>query len=282
MFEHPHHQRIAKVLGALNVDLLQDCDCYLGGSVPIVLALGEYREVGDINFLCASADGFRMLRNTITEHSLGALMVGAVTPLREVRGHIGRVRTALMIDGAPVRIDFLMENRIAIGGGIDPQFGVPTLCRDDLYAEKLLAMADRGWSDSRDVFDLTMMIEHWGEIPPESWAQAQGALGEHVVSAYQQARERYVPGMGTWRLPTMPPVHDAAERLQPDTVIDIRGLSSLQGAMWSGRITQAGAEELLHLYESHWPYMDPNRIDADELAMLARLVRDVGDGVFLV
>lgn len=70
MFERPHHQRIAKVLSALNVDLLQDCDCYLGGSVPIVLPLGEYREVADINFLCTSVDGFRRLRNTLTEQAL--------------------------------------------------------------------------------------------------------------------------------------------------------------------------------------------------------------------
>jgi len=49
MFERPHHQRIAKVLHALNAELLGETQCYFGDGTAIVLLLSEYRQSLDID-----------------------------------------------------------------------------------------------------------------------------------------------------------------------------------------------------------------------------------------
>lgn len=168
MFEHVHHQRIATLLRAFDRNLLERADCYFGGGTAIVLALGEYRKSVDVDFMCASAEGYRLLRNTVREDSLGALLTRPVPHRRDVRASPYSVSTFLDVDGAPVKVEFVREARIMISGELDAGLGVPVLSRLDLYAEKLLANADRG-SDrgvwSRDIIDLAMMIEHWGEIP---------------------------------------------------------------------------------------------------------------------
>ncbi len=50
MFNRPHHQRIAKVLGSLNADLLKQYNCLFAGGTAIALRYGEYRESVDIDF----------------------------------------------------------------------------------------------------------------------------------------------------------------------------------------------------------------------------------------
>jgi hypothetical protein len=51
MFERPHHQRIAQVLGALNAPLLRENHCLFGEGTAIALRYAEYRESVDIDFL---------------------------------------------------------------------------------------------------------------------------------------------------------------------------------------------------------------------------------------
>jgi hypothetical protein len=74
MFDRQHHQRIVKVLHAFNSDILSETKCYFGGGTAIVLSLAEYRESLDIDFLCAANEGYRLLRNTISQDSLGTLL----------------------------------------------------------------------------------------------------------------------------------------------------------------------------------------------------------------
>lgn len=62
----------------------------------------------------------------------------------------------------------MLEGRISISGALDPQLGVPVLDRVDMYAEKLLANADRALNRSqmgRDLIDLAMMIKAWARYP---------------------------------------------------------------------------------------------------------------------
>jgi len=188
MFERPHHQRIAKVLHALNADLLGETRCYFGGGTAIVLLLSEYRQSLDIDFLCASNTGYRLLRNTVSPHSLGALLNTPIKHLREVRADRYGIRTVLEVDGAPIKIELVSEGRIALHGSVHPVLRVPTLAREDMYAEKLLANADRGLDKStlsRDIIDLAMMIERWGAIPDAAWEKAKMAYGDHVVQAFE-------------------------------------------------------------------------------------------------
>ena len=57
MFKRDHHQKIGKVLLALNPENLKKSECYFGGGTAIALSLDEYRESVDIDFLCASITG---------------------------------------------------------------------------------------------------------------------------------------------------------------------------------------------------------------------------------
>ncbi|MFC5513676.1 nucleotidyl transferase AbiEii/AbiGii toxin family protein [Massilia jejuensis] len=192
MFERDHHNRIQTLLSALDTDFLAQNKCFFGGGTAIVLALNEYRESVDIDFLCASQEGYRELRNTIHDSSLGAIFSRPVELARDVRADRYGIRTFLRVDGVPVKFEIVSEGRIEIGGEMNPVTGVPTLTRADMYAEKLLANADR-YRDkavaSRDIIDLAMMIGHWGEVPTAAWDKVRQAYGASADRAFQGAIE---------------------------------------------------------------------------------------------
>ncbi len=73
MFERPHHRRIHRVLSMMNDAFLSETGCCFGGGTGAALRLGEYRESVDIDLLCASRSGYRRLRSTVTNVSLGEL-----------------------------------------------------------------------------------------------------------------------------------------------------------------------------------------------------------------
>jgi hypothetical protein len=190
MFSRPHHQKIARLLAAFNADFLERANWYFGGGTAIVLLLGEYRESIDIDFLCSSKEGYRSLRNTVTQNGLGDVLREPVSYLREVRAERDKVYTILEMDGQPVKTEFVLEGRISLDGARHPELGLPVLCREDMYAEKLLANADR-WADrtamSRDIIDLAMMISAWGPIPPQAWRKTRDAYGAAVDKAFGDA-----------------------------------------------------------------------------------------------
>jgi len=192
MFERDHHNRIQTLLSALDTDFLAQNKCFFGGGTAIVLALNEYRESVDIDFLCASQEGYRELRNTIHDASLGAIFSRPVELARDVRADRYGIRTFLRVDGVPVKFEIVSEGRIQIEGEMNPVTGVPTLSRTDMYAEKLLANADR-YKDksvaSRDIIDLAMMIGHWGEVPAAAWDKVRQAYGPSADRAFQGAIE---------------------------------------------------------------------------------------------
>ena len=159
MSETGDRQRIAELLGAFDAKLLEKAGCYLGGGAALVLALGEYRQLNNVNFMCASAEGYRLLRNTVQDTHLGALLTRSLPIVREVRTSAYVVSTFLDVQGTPIKVDFGWEIRVAISGTFDAALGVPVLSRVDMYAEKLLANADRGLdrsTRSRDIIDLAM------------------------------------------------------------------------------------------------------------------------------
>lgn len=190
MFKRDHHNRIQTLLSSLDTEFLVQNKCFFGGGTAIVLALDEYRESVDIDFLCASQDGYRALRNTIDNVSLGALFARPVELAREVRADRYGIRTFLRVDGVPVKFEIVSEGRIQLEGVLNPVTGVPTLSRVDMYAEKLLANADRYLDKSvtsRDIIDLSMMIGNWGEVPTAAWDKARQAYGPSVDRAFQGA-----------------------------------------------------------------------------------------------
>ncbi|MBA3485863.1 MAG: nucleotidyl transferase AbiEii/AbiGii toxin family protein [Lysobacter sp.] len=175
MFERANHRRIASVLHAFDGELLERVNCFFGGGTAIVLMLNEYRESVDINFLCADHDGYRELRQSLSAPTLGALLRTPLKHTRDVRTERDKISTYLEIDGIPIKVEFVLEARIDIGGAMDASLCVPVLSRQDMDAEKILANADRGPDRSvmsRDIIDLAMMIRGWGPIPEAAWSKS--------------------------------------------------------------------------------------------------------------
>lgn len=195
LFKRPHHQVIRRILSALDHELLERSQTFFGGGTAIVLQLDEYRESVDIDFLCASQAGYRLLREAVW----GVGAEGLLTPecdvrvVREIRADQYGIRTAFQVDGVAVKFEIVREARITLEGEMEPRLGVPSLARADLFAEKLLANADR-WNDkstfNRDVIDLSMMIDAWGPVPSAALEKVRSAYGDTAELALEKARAR--------------------------------------------------------------------------------------------
>lgn len=178
------HQLIVRALRALDATFLQHAECYFGGGTYLALTLGEYRVSRDIHFLCASQTGFRALRETITQSSLGAVFRDAPPLAREVRADRDGIRTFLDFDGTRIKFEILFESRIELTGSTDARLGVPALTAQHCVAEKLLANADRCLDDStqsRDVIDLAFAASDFGtSILQNGLAIAEEAYGTAI------------------------------------------------------------------------------------------------------
>jgi hypothetical protein len=144
----------------------------------------------DIDFLCTTRDGMRELRTMVTNNSLGDLVrQDAQLPLaREVMADRYGVRTVVLVDGAPIKLELVHEDRLDAAGGMIDALPVPVLSRADLYAEKLLANTDRGTDQAvlyRDMIDLMVMTTAWGPIPEAAWQKARGAYGRKIDQAFE-------------------------------------------------------------------------------------------------
>ena len=156
MFRRAHHQRIAQLLQAFDTQLLLQTECYVGGGTAIALQLGEYRESVDVVFLCSSVDGYRTLRSLVSK-DLGPLLRVPVKHLRNVTSHQNKIFTFVAVDDVKIKVEFVREGNTRLTGQFDPRFGVPTLSRTDVWAQKLMANADRALDKatlSRDIIDI--------------------------------------------------------------------------------------------------------------------------------
>lgn len=186
MFNRLHHRHVATVLEALDGGLLDTHRCWFGGGTAIVLRHGEYRESADIDFLVSDIDGYRELRELISDDGINALTRSHLTPLRDIRADQYGIRTYLDVDGSPIKFEIIHEGRITLGSpeSTDLICGVKTLSVLDMAASKLLANADR-WTDpsthSRDIIDLAMLA------PPQEILDA--AINK-AANAYGTSIER--------------------------------------------------------------------------------------------
>ncbi|HET8696732.1 MAG TPA: nucleotidyl transferase AbiEii/AbiGii toxin family protein [Gammaproteobacteria bacterium] len=151
----------------MNPEFLAQAACFFGGGTQLAMALGEYRESRDIDFLCSSRAGVRLLREQITSNSLGRLVRGEATLelLRDVRADRDGIRTFLTVDGIRLKLEIVFEGRIDLDGELDRGLGVPVLNPEHAVAEKLLANADRGLDEStlaRDLIDLAFAAARFG------------------------------------------------------------------------------------------------------------------------
>jgi hypothetical protein len=193
-FARPRHATVAAALAALDGRFLEECRCWFGGGTRIVLELGEYRESEDLDFLCSSAAGYRALRSTIAERSLGKIAARPLALAREVRADRYGIRTVLEVAAAKLKFEIVLEGRIALAGASRIGFDVPCLSRVDCFAEKLLDNADRWREDavlSRDIIDLAFMVEGWSRADALAGAAlARDAYGTTVDRALGDAAQR--------------------------------------------------------------------------------------------
>ena len=183
-FRRPWHRLVWEVLDSLNGDLLARAKCWFGGGTRVTMELREFRESVDVDFLCEDREGYRILRSTVTQSSLGDLVSRPLDLMRDVRADMYGIRTFLRIDGHPVKFEVIFEGRIPLSGEARSPFPVEVLTRSSCFAEKLLANADRGRdasANARDVIDLAFMAAHWPEEDLRTgMATAQSAYGDAV------------------------------------------------------------------------------------------------------
>lgn len=183
-FERPAHQLVLAILSTLDCAFLAKARCYFGGGTRIVLELGEYRESKNINLLCSDRDGYRLIRETVSETSLGNVAGPELVLAREVRADQYGIRTFTGHDGERLKFEIVREARIEVDG--ESVAGIPVACltRRHCFAEKFMANADRGLDAStlsRDMIDLAFMIEGWsGEDAKGGLAIAKAAYGNAI------------------------------------------------------------------------------------------------------
>ncbi|WP_431274463.1 nucleotidyl transferase AbiEii/AbiGii toxin family protein [Variovorax ureilyticus] len=198
MFDRPHHQRIARVLQALDGPLLRQRACLFGGGTAMALRYGEYRESLDIDFLVSDAAAYRELRRAVTASDGWSALrrSGAADDVQtgEWRADQYGIRTRLQVDAQPIKFEIVFEARIALEppGKADELCGVPTLTSLDMAASKLLANSDR-WADdgvfSRDLIDLAMMKPAL-PLLRSAVTKAEGAYGDAIRRDLQRAIDR--------------------------------------------------------------------------------------------
>lgn len=191
MFRRPRHLLVKRVLDSLDADFLDEARCYFGGGTRIVMALEEYRESADIDFLCSDRAGYRELRSEVSSHSLGRIARAKLALAREIFADRYGIRTVFDIDGERIKFQIILEGRIGLSGTRDAKLKVPALDAESCFAEKFLANADR-WNDDaflgRDVIDLAFMTSRWdGEAARTGREKAIAAYGRAVNTSLRRA-----------------------------------------------------------------------------------------------
>jgi hypothetical protein len=184
----------------MDASFLVRTECYFGGGTLLAMTLGEYRESRDIDFLCSSRVGFRSLRETVTDRSLGAIFRQSVDLARDVRADRDGIRTFLNVGNVPIKFEIILEARIDLEGTTDKTLGIPTLSRECAIAEKFLANADRGLDEStlsRDLVDLAFIAAHAGRPPLEEGMEiAEQAYGTAIRRSLRSSLDSFKGNRG--------------------------------------------------------------------------------------
>ncbi len=184
------HQQILEVLQQLKAPFLRDCCAYFGGGTYLAIKHGEYRLSRDIDFLCSSQQGYRLLRRELADQGYRALFASqdGISFPRDIRTDQYGIRFPVIVGAITLKLEIISEGRIDLE---DPEFiaELPIACLSqvDCFAEELLANADR-WLDrsveSRDLIDLAI-LRSIAPIPDVAIAKAEAAYS--VMAPLQQS-----------------------------------------------------------------------------------------------
>jgi hypothetical protein len=233
MFSRIRHHAVDKILAALNGGFLGRAKCYFGGGTRVVLELKEYRESADLDFLCSDRAGYRALRSTITNVSLGEICARPLQLAREVRADQYGIRTVLRIGGELIKFEIVHEARIDLAGAPVKRLHVPCLDKTCCFAEKILANDDR-WIDesvlSRDIIDSAYMIEAWGdELFLQGMRRAHDAYGDGVLKSIRSSARKLMDSKTYFR--------KCVDGLRvTQTSILNAGLKKIAATNWAGKL----------------------------------------------
>ncbi|MCF6099879.1 nucleotidyl transferase AbiEii/AbiGii toxin family protein [Mesorhizobium muleiense] len=230
-FKRPEHRIIAEALALMDHEFLTANRCWFGGGTAIVMKFGEYRRSLDVDFLCADADGYRELRTRAAERGARAFFPEPVEAVRDFQIDQYGLRTVVRLKGQLIKFEIIREGRIQLQGHFDDDLNVPALIAADMFAEKLLANADRCQDHAtayRDAIDLGTLVNALGEIPAEALSKAQTAYGSDI-----QHKIAWVVN----KLQDRDELRSAAESLQMDTNAADAAISVLRNEgirLWPG------------------------------------------------
>jgi hypothetical protein len=180
MFHQELHQKILIILQQINADFFLECGAYFGDGTLVSLNNHEYRLSKDIDFICATGAGYRWLRQKVSESNYNAIF-NTQDNLQfpgEIKADQYGIRFPIIADKVLIKFEIILEGRIQLEPPNYPPWSpIPCLNEIDIFAEKLLANADR-WPDSavesRDLIDLAMQRIK-SPIPPTAIAKAEKA-----------------------------------------------------------------------------------------------------------
>lgn len=177
-----HHTVIMQALDQFNADYLQQHGILFGGGTRIALELDEYRESIDLDFFCPHKDAFRAVRLQVKENSLGQLVKQDFSYPRGIRADRDAVRCFICIHNTTIKLEFISFADYDLQPDQASIFPVPYIDRHTCFFTKLLANADR-YADPpfKDIFDLLVMTDYWGEIPQTALLAADKHYGQKVV-----------------------------------------------------------------------------------------------------
>ncbi|TGV76791.1 hypothetical protein EN788_68290, partial [Mesorhizobium sp. M2D.F.Ca.ET.145.01.1.1] len=101
--------------------------------------------------------GYRQLRMSAVERGVRAFFPEPVEAVRDFRIDQYGLRTVVKLRGQLIKFEIVREARIPLQGRFDDDLNVPSLTPSDMFAEKLLANADRCQERAvgyRDAIDL--------------------------------------------------------------------------------------------------------------------------------
>lgn len=191
----PENTSALTILHRLDASLLGSAACFFAGGTAISLRCGEHRISRDVDFLCASREGYRLLRQRVFAAGAGGLFAEETIIVREPRVDRYGIRFVVAAERSapPLKVEIVSEGRIDLAGTTDPALPVQRIVDSDLVASKLLANADRFLdeaSTSRDLIDLIVLEHTIGKLPDEAWEKARSAYGDSVDAAYERALDR--------------------------------------------------------------------------------------------
>lgn len=193
MAERAENRVALALIERLDAARLREAGAWFAGGTAVSLRCGEFRVSRDVDFLCASAEGYRELRARVRADGARGLFVRDVDLLREPRVDRYGIRLALGVGDVALKLEIVSEGRISLAGADDPALPVARLADDDLVAEKLLANDDRYLDDAalgRDAIDLLVLERTLGALPEAAWTKARTAYGATIDRAWEQALRR--------------------------------------------------------------------------------------------